>query len=225
MAERGTPNCARAVPEGVLCPEARGDQSRVGVPGWAPVARGSPTTGLSRCEGAAPVPGPGAGGGRGGRGGAGRRGYVRRRITGARGAAGRRRDGSNEQRPRPSPGAAPRGACAAGGSPPVPGTPHPGVPPGSPRRPADTSPGSVGPRRGVVGAGAAGPRRAGAGTGVGARPGPPGTRRGAAAARVAAAAARFAFPAGVPRPPLRPPAAAQGAVPGPPSSYWDPGAS
>lgn len=91
------------------------------------------------------------------------------------------------------------------GSPPV---------PGSPRRPADAVPGSAGPCRGVVGAGAAGPVRSGSGTGTGARPGPAGPHRGAAAARVAAAAARLAFPAGVPRPPLRPPAAAQGAVPG-----------
>ena len=64
-----------------------------------------------------------------------------------------------------------------------------------------------------MGAGAAPPERVGPGTGAGT-----GTRcghRGAAVPGVAAAAARLAFPAGVPRSPLRPAAAAQGAVRGP----------
>lgn len=64
-----------------------------------------------------------------------------------------------------------------------------------------------------MGAGAAPPERVGPGTGAGT-----GTRcghRGAAVPGVAAAAARLAFPAGVPRSPLRSAAAAQGAVRGP----------
>lgn len=63
-----------------------------------------------------------------------------------------------------------------------------------------------------MGAGAAPPERVGpgAGAGTGTRCG----RRGAAVPGVAAAAARLALPAGVPRSPLRPAAAAQGAVRG-----------
>ncbi|XP_057893852.1 ribosomal protein S6 kinase-related protein [Melospiza georgiana] len=67
---------------------------------------------------------------RAGRGGA--AGLCKAAITGdrARGAAGRRRDGSDEQRPRPDPGsgAAPPGACGGISPGHPPGIPRPGVP-------------------------------------------------------------------------------------------------